>query len=631
MKKHTLLTFCAVLVALGASARPSATHYTQINGKSGVNLWKAVYACTQQGYSDLGYDGLLTAYKKTDVDENGQLIDMYGGCRFAFSNSCGNYKNECDCYNREHSIPKSWWGSSPKTSKQGSDIFHVVPTDGKVNGIRSSLPFGETTNFDYTYNGNKKGTSSFSGYSGTVFEPRDEYKGDFARGYFGTMAKWELKATSSAGSAIFTGDYTANGNFGLTQYGMNLLLKWHRQDPVSDKELRRNDSIEATQGNRNPFIDYPELAEYIWGNKKGQTVSLSTLVCAYEGQQPPVVTPYISSPENGAQMQMSACAGETATLTLNVKGGNLSTNTLLTVSSSDSAIFSISPSFLTPEQVAAGHDVAIIFSPAEEGNSRATITISNDSLNTITLLVSATATTCQTDTTTQPVPEGDYYLLQAEPADWNGIYLIVSEDYGYYLNASIADDASKIASASNKTKVSISNNIIAATPTIDAAAVNIDAGTVLGTYSMRSSTGHYIGISTNSNTLSSSTDKLDISLRMSGGDAVISGTGSLSSRTLRYNNSSGMFRFYTSGQQPVQLYKKTVKQTPSALADTKDSSLSYSDGTLIFRSQVPAHLQIIDIYGRSVFSCTTDRISRPLPAGAYIVLVDGRPHKLVCR
>ncbi len=272
-------------------------YYAIVDGQSGKNLFDEVHTVAKVGYESLGYDGLWTAYKTTDLNSNGKIWDMYSDCTFTYSSDqCGSYKNECDCYNREHSIPKSWFGGA-KTSP-GCDIFHLVPTDGKVNGQRSNYPFGEVKSADYTSNngGSKRGTAAsitVSGktivgnsgitatYSGTVFEPVDEYKGDFARGYFGTMIRWagDYQAfTVDEGSSTFSGNYTANGFFGLTKYGVALLLKWHREDPVSQKEIDRNNGIQLTQGNRNPFIDYPYLVEYIWGEHAGETVKLSNLI-----------------------------------------------------------------------------------------------------------------------------------------------------------------------------------------------------------------------------------------------------------------------------------------------------------------------------------------------------------------
>ena len=306
--KRTLLFVLCSFFALALAAKtvtPAASlpaYYEDLQGKSGKSLFDAVHVVAKVGYSSLSYKGLWTAYKTTDVRDNGRIWDMYSDCSWTVgSDQCGSYNNECDCYNREHSIPKSWFGGSE--SGPGCDIFHVVPTDGWVNNKRSNYAFGEVSSASYTYDGAKLGSAknititggnTIAGNagasiscSGTVFEPRDEYKGDFARGYFGTMIKWangDYQAfTTGDGSKIFSSNYST-GAFGLTKYGVALLMKWHRQDPVSQKEVDRNNGIQQTQGNRNPFIDYPYLAEYIWGEKAGETLNLADLITAYDSR-----------------------------------------------------------------------------------------------------------------------------------------------------------------------------------------------------------------------------------------------------------------------------------------------------------------------------------------------------------
>ena len=307
--KRLLLVFSICLVAICAIAKsvtPASslpTYYQGINGKSDKALFDAVQTVTKTGYSSLGYDGLWTAYQHTDLRDNGKVWDMYSDCSWTYkSDQCGSYSSECDCYNREHSIPKSWYGDTK--SGPGCDIFHLVPTDGKVNGMRSNYAFGEVSSATYTYDGAKLGSAksitiingnTIAGNEGTsiscsaskVFEPRDEYKGDFARGYFGAMIRWangdHQAFTDGDGGKIFSSSYTT-GAFGLTKYGVALLMKWHRQDPVSQKEIDRNNGIQQTQGNRNPFIDYPYLAEYIWGEKAGETLDLSKLITAYDSR-----------------------------------------------------------------------------------------------------------------------------------------------------------------------------------------------------------------------------------------------------------------------------------------------------------------------------------------------------------
>ena len=302
MRKLMILGFALIWVAQmmwAGSVTPAAqipAYYADADGLAGKQLWTAISSITNRGFSSLGYNGLWTAYKKTDVypadsvGKAGKIWDMYGECPFTFSSDqCGSYSGVCDCYNREHSIPKSWFGGS--TSGIGCDIFHLVPTDGKINSTRSNDEFGEVAGAK-NYYGNGTGTAgtwstdrptiaSAAGEvihgSGNVFEPKDQYKGDFARGYMGTIIKWQLANMTTANN-FFSGEYTPSGYFGFTKKAVVLMMKWHREDPVSQKEIDRNNGIQATQGNRNPFIDYPYLAEYIWGEHAGETVDMALLM-----------------------------------------------------------------------------------------------------------------------------------------------------------------------------------------------------------------------------------------------------------------------------------------------------------------------------------------------------------------
>ena len=300
MKKHFLSLIALVMVAqIGFAASVTApadipAYWSSVDGKSGAALWTATSSATAKGYKSIGYDGLYTAYNKTDVypadsvGKAGKLWDMYGECINWSKGKCGSYSGVCDCYNREHSIPQSWWGGG--TGGIGNDIFHVLPTDGKINGVRSNYEYGEV-NGGTNWNGNKFGAAgswstekktiasaageSVSG-SGQVFEPKNQYKGDWARGILGTIVKWQQDLTTS--NNFFSDKYDAANYYGLTKKAVVLLMKWHREDPVSQKEIDRNNGIQETQGNRNPFIDYPYLAEYIWGEHAGEAVDMSKLM-----------------------------------------------------------------------------------------------------------------------------------------------------------------------------------------------------------------------------------------------------------------------------------------------------------------------------------------------------------------
>ena len=314
--KYILTLALALVCVWSNSFAVDQTYYTSVNGKSSKDLFDAVHTVAKTGYTSLSYNGLWTAYCAIDLNSSDKVWDMYSN---ATSYTCGsnaqgaNYSKEGDSYNREHSIPKSWFGGSESNNTPGTDLFHVVPTDGYVNNMRSAYAFGEVASASYTSKSgckkgspksitisnsilNKSGSSEQSCSASTVFEPMDEYKGDFARGYFGTMIRWAngdyLTFTTAEGAQIFNTSYDAAHYYGLKAYGVALLLKWHREDPVSQKEIDRNNGIQARQGNRNPFIDYPELVEYIWGEHSGETVTLASLTPTFEGYTPPAATTY---------------------------------------------------------------------------------------------------------------------------------------------------------------------------------------------------------------------------------------------------------------------------------------------------------------------------------------------------
>ncbi|MCL2511027.1 MAG: endonuclease [Bacteroidales bacterium] len=241
-------------------------YYSAAHNKSGYELKTALSEIITSGHVSVTYSSLWTHFQTTDRLPDGTVWDMYSDCTFTFgTNQCGNYKDICDCYNREHSFPVSWFGGS-NTHPMYTDLFHLYPTDGKVNAIRANYPFGETNGTQH--NISKLGASSFPGYTGIVFEPADEYKGDFARTYFYVATRYESQIAQWSCPML-----AGNGTSVFTKWAADLLLKWHLQDPVSEKERNRIEVVYGIQKNRNPFIDYPELAELIWGDDFGEPFS----------------------------------------------------------------------------------------------------------------------------------------------------------------------------------------------------------------------------------------------------------------------------------------------------------------------------------------------------------------------
>ena len=260
--KFSLIIIFALFI-FNIKAQPPVGYYNSAIGLTGAPLKTALYNIIK-GHTVQSYP-LWEWYDNTDLRTDGKIWDIYtDNCIFTYStDQCGSYSNICDCYNNEHSFSKSWFGD---VSPMNSDIFHIYPTDGKVNGMRSNYPYGESTN-GTVYGNSKLGNCTYPGYTGTVFEPSDEYKGDLARTYFYMVTRYEnivagWETDDPNGDAMLDG--TSFPCF--EPWALSLLLKWNTQDTVSQKEINRNNAIYTTvQHNRNPYIDHPEWVTSIWG------------------------------------------------------------------------------------------------------------------------------------------------------------------------------------------------------------------------------------------------------------------------------------------------------------------------------------------------------------------------------
>lgn len=257
-KKFSLL-WSLMCLAIALQAQIPAGYYDGAKGAKGKNLKTALFKIVS-GHKALSYDELWDAYKTTDVRSDGKIWDMYSNkTNYSVNDHGGGYKKEGDMFNREHSFPKSWFNDA---KPMYTDLFHLYPTDGYVNGMRSNYPYGENNGEIYSSAGgfSKKGKCTTEGYSGIVFEPNDEYKGDLARTYFYMATAYEDKIASWS-SPMLSGDaYPA-----YAKWVVNMLLRWAKEDPVSQKEIDRNNAVYKIQHNRNPFIDYPGLEQYVWG------------------------------------------------------------------------------------------------------------------------------------------------------------------------------------------------------------------------------------------------------------------------------------------------------------------------------------------------------------------------------
>ena len=271
--KRIILSILTIL-PIAVTAQIPTGYYNSAAGLSGQSLRVALRNIIRP-HTTLTYTpGLWNAYYTTDVKPNGKLWDMYSdipggtpayefvlGPTTSGGNQCGSVSPSAEgsCYNREHTWPQSKFVSD---TPMQNDLFIVYPTDYYVNNQRGDLPYGKVGTVSHTFtNGSKLGTNAYPGApSGNCYEPLDSFKGDLARTYFYiATCYW-----TAQDSVKFTTWETAAG-LAFKPWAIQMLLEWHHNDPVSQKEINRNNAVFPLQGNRNPFIDHPEYADCIWG------------------------------------------------------------------------------------------------------------------------------------------------------------------------------------------------------------------------------------------------------------------------------------------------------------------------------------------------------------------------------
>ena len=363
-----LLLATTLLAAQSLFAAEPSGYYNSALGMSDEALMTALRDIIRE-HNEVSYSsGLLSAFRKVDTDNDGFIIDIYSNVRYKPNDNGSSASHVGEGYNREHSFPRSWFGG--EVAPMNTDVFHVYPTDIKVNSQRANYPYGvcdsgtRLTYGTYVAKG-KLGASTYPSYSGTVFEPDDEYKGDLARTYFYMATCYKNELPSWPGSPQL--DYRTNNYKAYSTWTINMLMEWTRLDPVSEKEIKRNEGIYGIQGNRNPFIDHPELAEYIWGDLQGKP---------WDGSSG-IVTPTITAPANGSYIDLgSTTVGTELHYTVNLKGEGLSEPLTLTIT--DNEYFHASAYTFTASDVNDGTSFIITFVADEADTYTDFITIGSN-------------------------------------------------------------------------------------------------------------------------------------------------------------------------------------------------------------------------------------------------------------
>ena len=367
-KNH--LAIMLLTVAMPLAAEIPAGYYSSLDGLRDQSL-KDQLCDIIHSHTRLNYNSLWDYYPETDAYPervNGRLLvwDMYSD---NWDSRQYYYYGGTRGLNREHSVPKSWWGSGNDAIYNfpaDTDIMHILPSDGDANMAKSNYPLGEVDNSGITFT---NGTTTVGlpvggqgGGSSRVFEPDDEYKGDFARIYFYMVTCYQ--------------DYTWRYNYmfsnstylSMRDWAIDLLLDWSRNDPVSQKELDRNDAVYSIQGNRNPFVDDPELVEYIWGDRQGEPYSVEH----YEGD------PVLISPVQDSELNFGEVAvGASQNVDLYIKGEGLTGNLSVAIYGDNRSLFKAAATSIpaTNANRASGFQLRITYSPTSVGEHSARLSV----------------------------------------------------------------------------------------------------------------------------------------------------------------------------------------------------------------------------------------------------------------
>lgn len=357
----------AIVMPVRSISAIPANYYNSINGLADRDLKDALHSLIYNHTEVKSYTSLPEYFRTTDrFPGTDYWWDMYSDMEVSMYITFGTYMN------REHCFPKSWWGGGTSTPAY-VDLFHLYPSEAKANQAKSNYPLGEvvTSTFD---NGVVKvgyATTGQGGGAQKVFEPNEEYIGDFARTYFYVVTCYQnLTWDSKYMFMLEQNDYPT-----LKPWAIDLLLKWHRADPVSQKEVNRNEAVYGFQGNRNPFIDHPELVEYIWGNKIGQKYQ--------DGGSEPVGDPELTTPVQDMALDFEQIAiGKSETRQLAFLGHNLSGKLSLAVTGTDKAMFSLDTKTIDASLVNAdgGYFLPVTYKPTSVGTHSARLIISDGGL-----------------------------------------------------------------------------------------------------------------------------------------------------------------------------------------------------------------------------------------------------------
>jgi len=384
--KKALSILILTFAVCGATATYRQGYYDKMDGKRKEALKSAAKECVYR-HQMLQYYELPTYWQFSDVypdkvdgcerwwemySDNIYLIRRDQSAKSSFS---------ANHMQREHAVPKSWWksGGSVEYTPAYSDMWNLYPSDASANQAKLNYPLGTTDNPSFDNGVTRVGPAApgQGGGSAYVFEPANEYKGDFARAFFYMATVYDDLPW------VYNYMFTQGSYPTLVTWARETLLQWARFDPVSQKEIDRNDAVEVSQGNRNPFIDFPELAEYIWGTRTAETFIISEQA---GGVVTPPITgdPEISKPINGESLDFGQTAvGATKNVPLEINGQNLTSPLSVRIVGNNSDSFATSLSQIPASNINIGNTflLNISFTPQTIGRHTARLLLYDGGLH----------------------------------------------------------------------------------------------------------------------------------------------------------------------------------------------------------------------------------------------------------
>lgn len=270
--------------AIAAAAEVPVSYYSSTNGKKKSELKAALFNLIQPKKTltyGSGSGHTWQGFYSTDRMPNGEVRDRYSNDHRYFDENTP--YAAVTGMNIEHSFPKSWWGGA--TNNAYKDLFNLMPCEAKINSSKSNYAMGVVTNVT-TDNGCTKvgkGTTK-PGTTKSLWEPADNWKGDFARAYMYMATTYSNLTWEGEGLTMLENNSWST----FQEWAYTLLLKWNREDPVDEIEIARNEAVYGIQGNRNPFVDFPHLAEYVWGDSVNVAFNPATSFKAGQIEAPEV-------------------------------------------------------------------------------------------------------------------------------------------------------------------------------------------------------------------------------------------------------------------------------------------------------------------------------------------------------